>query len=90
MVKSAVLINSLLLRAAVTAALTVTAGLHPIALQIIGFLGLMSILIYLLYWILDDWLIEKFRLSQGDYYARLICTGIAFLSGLMVGLWIIL
>jgi hypothetical protein len=89
MIRSAALINSLLLRAALVAALTVTASSHSIALQIIGILGLLSLIVYLLYWVLDDWMIEKFRLSQSDYYAQLICSGIATLAGIGMGLWII-
>ena len=90
MTQSALLLNSFLLRVVSTALLTVLASLHPIALQLIGTLGAISFTAYICCWLLDDWLMERLKVSQGDYFARLLITGIAALLGIGAGLWIIL
>ena len=66
MAKVAILLDLFLLRIAATALLTVAASLHPIALQIIGTLGALSFSCYILCWLLDDWLMERLKVSQGD------------------------
>lgn len=89
MIHSATLINSLLLRVAITAFITVLASLNSFWLNLCLIIASILLAIYCTYWILDDWLIEKLKISQGDYYARLIISGIAAIIGFGVGLWII-
>lgn len=88
--RAAAVFTGFLSRAAATAFLCTVAAAIPSFRPVLLSLAVLFLLVYIASWILDDWLMQVFRLEQQDYYAALVMFPLTLLLGGGLALWIIL
>ena len=87
MIKAAHLISLFLAGCVATSLLGTVATMHPAFLRFSILLSVVVAVIWLLAWLLDDWVISFLQLERFTYYSVLISFAVAALVGGGVALW---
>ena len=73
-----------------TSLLGVVASIHPVFFKISAAIFCLLFLLWLLGWMLDDWLISLFNFDRMNYYGVLILALVAAVLGGLIALWTVM
>lgn len=90
MAKAAHYLGLFLLGCVATSLIGTVATIHPIFFRLAAFIAGLALALWILAWLLDDWLIKSFTIEPMYYYGALVAIAIAILLGGGLALWIAL